>query len=230
MNKQIPFSAVLLAGGIGSRMGNPIPKQYLFLKNKPIVRYSFEVLLTMPGIEQIVVVCDPIYNQIFQTTSSIPISFALPGKRRQDSLFNAIQQLNKETLVCIHDGARPLINSALIDQVLMAAQKWGAAGLGVRVQGTIKKVDLSQFISETIDRSSLWEMQTPQVVLLSLLKKGFSQVNQKNLTVTDDVSLVEWLQHPIKVVEGSYTNIKITTPDDLLLAEYLWDRQCIPTK
>ncbi|KAG6778389.1 hypothetical protein POTOM_018249 [Populus tomentosa] len=126
--------------------------------------------------------------------------------------------LNSE-LVCIHDSARPLVLSEDVEKVLKDGWINGAAVLGVPVKATIKEADGESFVVRTLDRKTLWEMQTPQVMKPELLKKGFELVNREGLEVTDDVSIVEHLKHPVYITEGSYTNIKVTTPDDLLLAE-----------
>lgn len=218
MEQTHPFYVVLAAGGIGMRMGTDIPKQYLSLHNKPLALYSFEVFLSLPEVLGIVVVCDPAYQSLFTPYSKlVNLSFALPGKRRQDSVYNGIEKLTGDPLVCVHDAARPLINSTLVRRAVHAAAEWQAAVLGVSVKGTIKVCDADQNILNTPNRASLWEVQTPQVIRLSLLREGFEKANSQSLTVTDDVSLVELLGKTVKVVESSYSNIKITTPEDLLV-------------
>lgn len=225
MKNNIPFSVVLAAGGIGNRMGTPIPKQYLTLNDKPIALYSFEVFLSMPEVTEIVIVCDPAYRTLFTPYSTqCKISFALPGKLRQDSIFNGIQNISGDPLICVHDAARPLIDAAIVRNVIQNAEEWQAAVLGVRAKATIKVCNDNQMISYTPDRSTLWEMQTPQVVRLSLLKEGYQAAKIGNKAVTDDVSLVELIGKPVKVVEGNYSNIKITTPDDLILLDALWNK------
>ncbi|KAF2309023.1 hypothetical protein GH714_000166 [Hevea brasiliensis] len=151
---------------------------------------------------------------------TVDLKFALPGKERQDSVYNGLQEvdLNSE-LVCVHDSARPLVSSAEVKEVLKDAWINGAAVLGVPAKATIKEANSESFVVRTLDRKTLWEMQTPQVIKPDLLKKGFELVNRGGLEVTDDVSIVEHLKHPVYITEGSYTNIKVTTPDDLLLAE-----------
>ncbi|MFI5343197.1 MAG: 2-C-methyl-D-erythritol 4-phosphate cytidylyltransferase [Chlamydiales bacterium] len=218
----IPFSVIFLAGGVGSRMQAEVPKQYLLLQNKPLALHSFEVFLSLPEVEEIIVVCEKEYEHLFNHAKLI---FAPPGIRRQDSVFNGIQALKhaqENRLVCIHDSARPLIDVDLVRRVVHMAGDWGAAVAGVQVKSTIKLCDAAQVVVNTLDRSHLWEIQTPQVVGLNLLKEGFKQAHERNLTVTDDVSLVELIGKPVKVVEGSYRNIKVTTPEDLILVnQYL---------
>lgn len=219
----IPFSVIFLAGGIGSRMGLNRPKQYLLLQDKPLALYSFEVFAALPEVQEIVVVCESDYESLFQNTPMYAkLTFARPGPRRQDSVWNGLSQLSMtEGLVCVHDSARPLIKASLVRKVVAVAAHCDAAVLGVPVKATIKICDPTQMILSTPDRSALWEMQTPQVVQMSWLKKGFNKVHAENLTVTDDVSVIELIGKAAKVVESSYENIKVTTPDDLVLVQRL---------
>lgn len=223
MEKNIPFSVILLAGGIGRRMKADIPKQYLLIQNKPLALYSFEVFLSLPEAEEIVVVCNQEYEPLFNAYQEDKrITFAASGLRRQDSVYNGMQKLrkgNENRLICIHDSARPLIDATLVRRVVHMADHWDAAVAGVQVKSTIKVCDGAQVVINTLDRTHLWEMQTPQVINLELLREGFDQVREKNLTVTDDVSLVELIGKPVKVVEGCYSNIKVTTPEDLILVK-----------
>ncbi|KAI3408631.1 uncharacterized protein J3R85_020133 [Psidium guajava] len=216
-------SVILLAGGKGKRMGASMPKQYLPLLGQPIALYSFYTFSRMREVKEIIVVCDPSYKDIFEDTKEkvqVDLKFTLPGKERQDSVYSGLQAVDSGSeLVCIHDSARPLISRGDILKVLKDGWENGAAVLGVPVKATIKEANSESFVVRTLDRKTLWEMQTPQVIKPSLLKRGFELVKREDLEVTDDVSIVEHLRHPVYVTEGSYTNIKVTTPDDLLLAE-----------
>nr|BAF98292.1 2-C-methyl-D-erythritol 4-phosphate cytidylyltransferase [Hevea brasiliensis] len=221
--KEKSVSVILLAGGKGKRMGASMPKQYLPLLGQPIALYSFYTFSKMIEVKEIVVVCDPSYQDIFEDAKeniNVDLKFALPGKERQDSVYSGLQEvdLNSE-LVCVHDSARPLVSSADVKKVIEDAWINGAAVLGVPAKATIKEANSESFVVRTLDRKTLWEMQTPQVIKPDLLKKGFELVSRDGLEVTDDVSIVEHLKHPVYITEGSYTNIKVTTPDDLLLAE-----------
>jgi len=216
-------SVILLAGGKGTRMGANMPKQYLPLLGQPIALYSFYTFANMAEVSEIVVVCDPSYRDIFEEAGkdiSIPLKFALPGKERQDSVRSGLQEIGKSTkLACVHDSARPLVLTKDIQQVIRDAAVHGAAVLGVPVKATIKEAGKDLFVTKTLDRRLLWEMQTPQVIEPGLLAKGFELVEREGLEVTDDVSIVEYLKHPVFITQGSYTNLKVTTPDDLLVAE-----------
>lgn len=221
--KERSVSVVLLAGGKGKRMGVTMPKQYLPLLGQPIALYSFYTFCQMNQVKEIIVVCDSSYKDVFEDASeeiSIGLKFALPGKERQDSVFSGLQEIDGSSeLVCVHDSARPLVSAGDIEKVLTDGWLHGAAVLGVPVKATIKEANRESFVVKTLDRKTLWEMQTPQVMKPELLRKGFELVNRNHLEVTDDVSIVEHLKHPVYITEGSYTNIKVTTPDDLLLAE-----------
>jgi 2-C-methyl-D-erythritol 4-phosphate cytidylyltransferase len=220
---KISFSVILLAGGKGTRMKSDTPKQFLLLQNKPLARYSFDLFTSIPGVVELVVVCDPLYQNLFsQTRARIQPKFALPGVRRQDSVLNGLRALsNPENLVCIHDSARPFLTAEIVERVVGAAHKTGAATTGMPIKYTVKTCDKTNRVLDTPDRSRLWEIQTPQVVRSSLLLQGFEKVERESLTVTDDVSLVELLGQPVEVVEGNYANLKITTPEDMTYAHYL---------
>ncbi|KAF5813551.1 putative 2-C-methyl-D-erythritol 4-phosphate cytidylyltransferase [Helianthus annuus] len=221
--KEKSVSVVLLAGGKGKRMGASMPKQYLPLLGQPIALYSFYTFSRMPEVKEIIVVCDPSYRDIFEDARekiNVDLKFALPGKERQDSVYSGLQTIDPTSeLVCIHDSARPLVTSSDVEKVLNDGLRVGASVLGVPAKATIKEGNSESFVVKTLDRKTLWEMQTPQVIKPELLKRGFELVNREDLEVTDDVSIVEHLKHPVYITQGSYTNIKVTTPDDLLLAE-----------
>nr|AMJ39464.1 2-C-methyl-D-erythritol 4-phosphate cytidyltransferase [Bixa orellana] len=221
--KEKSVSVILLAGGRGKRMGASMPKQYLPLLGQPIAMYSLYTFSRLREVKEIVVVCDPSYEDIFEEARekiNIDLKFTLPGKERQDSVYSGLQAVDSNSeLVCIHDSARPLLLAGDVEKVLKDAWLNGAAVLGVPVKATIKEANSESFVVRTLDRKTLWEMQTPQVIKPELLRKGFELVNREGLEVTDDVSIVEYLKHPVYITEGSYTNIKVTTPDDLLLAE-----------
>ncbi|CAO1946833.1 unnamed protein product [Urochloa humidicola] len=227
--KERSVSVILLSGGQGKRMGASMPKQYLPLLGLPIALHSLKTFCQLKEVKEVVVVCDPDYSDLFEGSienMQIPLKFARPGKERQDSVFNGLQEIDGESaLVCVHDSARPLVTSEDLKKVLEDAAVHGAAVLGVPVKATIKEANSDSFVVKTLDRKTLWEMQTPQVMKPNLLRDGFELVKRDGLEVTDDVSIVEYLKHPVYITEGSYTNIKVTTPDDLLLAERLMNEK-----
>mmetsp|Transcript_1638 Transcript_1638/g.4921 ORF Transcript_1638/g.4921 Transcript_1638/m.4921 type:complete len:282 (-) Transcript_1638:198-1043(-) len=215
--------AIVLAGGVGKRMKSDRPKQFLDLQGKTVLERSLELFLTLREVSQVVVVLEESYRDTFSSylkRTDKSFVFADPGKERQDSVYNGLQMAADSTrLICVHDAARPLVTHEEIKDVLRDAAEHGAAVLGVPCKATVKESEDGEFVLRTIERKRLWEVQTPQVVEKQLLIDGFSNVIKNNLEVTDDVSIIEQLGKPVKITVGQYTNIKITTPDDLIVAD-----------
>jgi 2-C-methyl-D-erythritol 4-phosphate cytidylyltransferase len=234
---------VLLAGGKGSRMKASMPKQFLTLQGKPVLQHSLDLFLdSLPAYLQshgcsppscVVLVLDPCYHSDYQyLLEKYPrqLAFANPGVERQGSVENgltALIQLAKTradatdgslTFAAIHDSARPLVTIDEICRVVQDAKQVGAAVLGVPCKATIKESEDGQTVLRTIPRARLWEVHTPQVVNIDTLKRGFAKVQAENIEVTDDVSIVEALGEPVKLTLGEYTNLKITTPEDMDVA------------
>lgn len=206
---------ILLAGGKGTRMGMSIPKQYYSLAGRPVALHSLEVFEQMAMISQIVIVADPEFHHLFPGRV-----FADPGVRRQDSVWNGLQMIEPSIeYICIHDAARPFITVELVQNVLKEAFNMGAAAAAVPLKFSVKQVDSNGRVKCSLDRSEIWEMQTPQAVRKDLLMRGFKLAYDQNLTVTDDVGLVELFDHPVQLVRGSYQNLKITTKEDIQIAE-----------
>lgn len=221
---QLPkTTAIVLAGGTGARMQADKPKQYLTLGDKPLARYSFDLFLDTPEIDEIVVVCSPEYQNLFSVPpGSKPIHFALPGERRQDSVYNGLQAVSPaQELILVHDSARPFIDKALVLRALSAGHEWGAATVGMPIKFTVKVSNPHHFVENTPDRTHIWEIQTPQVIHRAILEEGFRIAHKNGKTVTDDVSLAELIGKEVKLVEGSHTNIKVTVPTDLTIANHL---------
>mmetsp|Transcript_7225 Transcript_7225/g.18488 ORF Transcript_7225/g.18488 Transcript_7225/m.18488 type:complete len:304 (-) Transcript_7225:431-1342(-) len=214
-------SVVLLAGGVGKRMGANIPKQYIQIGGKEVALFSFEVFAQMEQVREIVVVCEEEYENLFRNCGiAKKLFFARPGKERQDSAFNGFSLSHPDSsLVAIHDSARPLVTADSVLACFEDAFEHGAAVLGVPVKSTIKEVDADKFVIRTPDRSTLWEVQTPQVIKPSILREGFAKVKEEDIAVTDDVSIVEALGGTVRITPGDYQNIKLTTPEDMQLAE-----------
>lgn len=207
-------SAILLAGGKGLRMESCIPKQFLTLNGQLIATLSFQALARCSAISEVIVVCDPIYRCHFPDSS-----FACPGPRRQDSLANGFHVASKQsTLILIHDTARPFLYADLLEALIKAGHAYGAAAPALPVKATIKRAQNHQVV-ETLKRSELFEIQTPQILKADLLAEGLRRAEELNLTVTDDISLAELVKHPAQLIPGEETNIKITTPFDLRIAE-----------
>ena len=216
-------AVILLAGGKGKRMKSAVPKQFLPLLGKPVFLRSLDIFRSMTGIvSNIIIVLDESYREEFShiLAEDSRISWADPGTERQDSVFNGLNCVpDTASIVAIHDAARPLVTIAEVTNVLMDGLTHGAAVLGVPMKATVKESADGQFVLRTVERSRLWEIHTPQVSTKALFLEGFAKVKAENLEVTDDVSVIEALGKPVKLTLGEYTNIKLTTPDDLQVAE-----------
>jgi 2-C-methyl-D-erythritol 4-phosphate cytidylyltransferase len=239
---------VLLAGGTGSRMKASMPKQFLPLRGVPVLHHSLDLFLNrLPEYckeqgaappEHVVLVMDPTYQPEYQPIiDNYPegrLSFANPGVERQGSVENGLKKLvevsgGKCEFAAIHDSARPLVTIDEVCDVVRDAKEHGAAVLGVPCKATIKECEDGSFVLRTIPRARLWEVHTPQVVKIETLLRGFKKVEEENLEVTDDVSIVEALGEPVKLTLGEYTNLKITTPEDMDVAgAILEDRKTKP--
>jgi 2-C-methyl-D-erythritol 4-phosphate cytidylyltransferase len=144
------------------------------------------------------------------------------GKERQDSVYNALKALKNEDdleIILVHDGVRPFVTPEQIGRVIQAARSHGAAVLGLPAQDTLKTVDAQGEIRQTLERKDIWQIQTPQAFQAALLWRAFVEAYSRNFYGTDEASLVEELKHPVMVVPGSPWNLKITTPEDLQMAE-----------
>lgn len=214
-------SVIIVAGGSGKRMGRP--KQMLPINGKPVLERSIEAFLKIPQVGQIVVVTgEDIFKKISKHYKNL--THALAGKTRLQSVINGVNALNpKFQLVAVHDGARPLVNPKDIKAALASAAKNKAAVLAVPVKDTIKKVSGGK-ITQTLDRSVLYAAQTPQCYRAEVLKKALTKYgNLKD--ATDESQLVEKLGVKVAVVISDYKNIKITTPEDIIIAEALCKKE-----
>lgn len=224
MSKQTGFSsAVIVAGGSGSRMGRP--KQMLPLGAKPVLVRTVEAFLQTPEIKEIVVVT-PHENRAELQKRFPGIVFADPGKTRLLSVKNGFLKTSAASqLVAVHDGARPLVEPAHISACLQAARQYGAAVLAVPVKDTVKVCE-GGFVQNTLDRAVLWAAQTPQCYRRPVLAEALEKFGQEE-GATDESQLVEKLGIKVRVVPSSYKNNKITTPEDLIFAEALLENSVI---
>lgn len=221
-------AAVLLAAGQGRRMNNPIPKQYLLLKEKPVLYYSLKTL-EESMLDEIILITNAndieyCKNEIidryqFQKVKKIICG----GKERYYSVYNGLNELKEVDYVWIHDGARPFLTNQMILDTFQAVQQYRACVIGMPVKDTIKIVNENKIIQETPPRETIWSVQTPQVFEFSLIKKAYDKFikeKKETLQITDDAMLVEQMTNcDVKLVQGDYHNIKITTPEDLIIAE-----------
>ena len=222
------YIALIPAAGMGSRMQAGINKQYLQLGDRPLLAHTLAVFERHPAIDRVVVVVPAAEIDYCQRTVVAACGYTkvtavvAGGAERQDSVRLGLDACgaHDDDLVLIHDGARPFLNAAQIDAVLAAAMDTGAALLGVPVKDTIKQVAAGRVVC-TPERGSLWQAQTPQAFRLGLIRTAHHQALRDDFRGTDDATLVERLGQPVAMVTGSYRNLKITTPEDLVLAQAL---------
>jgi len=222
------LSAIIVAAGQGKRLKAAVSKPLVKIGKIPAIAYSLSALNKHPGIDEIIVVVNVKNHQavsrIIKDYSFKKVkSLVLGGKLRQDSVYNGLKKVNSNSdWVLIHDSARPFIDRKSITEVILAAKKTGAAILGVPVKATIKSIKSGGLVDRTLNRANLWEIQTPQVFKKELIFRAYKEYSKMN--VTDDASLVEKLGKKVKIVSGSYENIKITTKEDLLFARAIAGR------
>jgi 2-C-methyl-D-erythritol 4-phosphate cytidylyltransferase len=224
------IAAIIAAAGVGTRMGQTIPKPYLLLAGKPILAHTLKIFETIREVNQVIVVVHPDDLDYCQDNVLSPFGFKkvlrlVPGgKERQDSVYHALKVLQNEDdveIILVHDGVRPFISHEHIHRVIQGARRHGAVVLGWPAQDTLKKVNSEGQVLGTVERQDIWQIQTPQGFQAPLLWRAFVDAYSRNFYGTDEASLVEGLQHPVVVLPGSPFNLKITTPDDLRLAEVL---------
>jgi len=218
--------ALILAAGRGMRMGTAKKKPYLLLAGKPVVYYTLFEFEQSPLIDEIVLVVGQ--DEVPYARSSLVDAFqftkvstiVVGGLKRQDSVWEGLRAVKSDCeVVMVHDGVRPFISQALLQKTGQAMENSGAAIVAVPVKDTIKTVSPQREVLTTLDRSTLWAIQTPQVFRRDLLEKAFEKAIDDRFYATDDAALVERLGERVTIVEGSYENIKITTPEDLVLGE-----------
>lgn len=221
------IGAVVLAGGKGKRMHSQVQKQYLLLGEKPLILHSLETFERSPVDAVVLVVgageTDGVKRELLKPAKFKKISSVVEGgKERYHSVYAGLKALDCD-YVLIHDGARPLVTEDIIERAIEGAVEYQACVVGMPVKDTIKTVDRNGFSSETLDRSRLWQIQTPQAFSYGLVRSAYDWImeDEKRQTgITDDAMVVEsWCGRPVKLIEGSYENLKVTTPEDLVMAE-----------
>jgi 2-C-methyl-D-erythritol 4-phosphate cytidylyltransferase len=216
------IAAIIVAGGSGKRMGQP--KQFLPLAGKAVVAWTVEAFKKIKGIDRIVLL---VAGDDLERAKLLEVTVAEAGPERTDSVRNGLKLVEPDTeLVIIHDGARPLITADVIEKAIKEAREYGAAVVGVPVKDTLKIVEHGTLnVEKTINRDDIWMIQTPQVFKYEIITRAYASGKK----ATDDAKLVEDLGIKVKMVMGSYENIKITTPEDLIMAEaVLRSRNVLP--
>lgn len=217
--------SVILAGGKGKRMGSKLSKQFIEINNKPIIYYTLKAFESCKEIDDLVLVLPKDEIDYFKKEIEPRFDFKISkivegGKERQDSVYNALNSIEDCEIVLIHDGARAFVSNKIIEDGIKYSREFGSAAPGVMPKDTIKVKNLSGFSINTPERKSLVAVQTPQCFKYDLIKKGHEKVKHENIKVTDDTMIVELLGERVYIFEGDYKNIKVTTPEDLILAKH----------
>lgn len=218
-------SVVIVSAGKGSRMKANINKQFLKIRDKEVIAHTIDKFYNNKNIKEIIIVIREDEKEFFDENiikkyryKNIKIAFG--GKERQDSVYNGLKEVDENCeIVLIHDGARPFVSNEIIEKSIENAKKYNSAIVGVPVKDTIKIVNEDNDVVNTPNRSRLWSIQTPQVFDYSLIMKAHEKAKNDKYYGTDDSMLMEYLGYNVRVVEGEYNNIKITTPEDLKIAE-----------
>ncbi len=222
MNKRITAAALIPAAGNSTRMGGS-NKQFLIFEGKPVLAHTLSTFSAMPEITEVVIVTR---NEDIPVVENLVKEFSIPkvkavvsgGDTRQASVFAGLLHIT-EDIVLIHDGARPFVKEEEIRQLLEILTSCPAAALGVPVKDTVKRVAQNGLVTETLPREELWQIQTPQGFRTKEILSAHQKAAEQGVSVTDDCALAEYIELPVRIVPGSYRNIKITTPEDIPLAE-----------
>jgi 2-C-methyl-D-erythritol 4-phosphate cytidylyltransferase len=222
-------TAIIVGAGEGKRMGGPVPKSFLPIAGRPLVLRALDRFFSARSIEKVICVVAGKEMQRGQALmqgdfhlSHRPWTLQAGGATRQKSVRRGLEKLDSNCeIVVIHDAARPFVSASLIDRCVDEACRVDAIVVGVPVRNTIKVVSEDLWVQATPARNSLWEIQTPQVFRKELIVQAHDRAVRQAIDATDDATLVEQMGKPVLVVPGETTNIKITTPEDILLAEAL---------
>ncbi|MFH1776517.1 MAG: 2-C-methyl-D-erythritol 4-phosphate cytidylyltransferase [Candidatus Omnitrophota bacterium] len=218
-------SAIVASAGCGKRFKSRINKAFVCLQNKPIAAFSLKVIAELKSVSEIIFVINKddyrrAKKLLAEYRVSKPVRIVFGGSQRHLSVYRGLKSVSEEAdLILVHDAARPLIDKKIVEQAIAQAKRYGAAAIAVPVISTIKQADNRRFVTRTLPRQALWDIQTPQVFCRKLLLRAYECAEKKN--VTDDAMLVERIGEKVKIVKGRYSNIKITTQIDLRIAEEL---------
>ncbi len=220
--------ALIVSAGKGHRFMGEKKKQFYLLADKPIIAHTLDKFEASPLIRSIFLVVgeedmDYSLKEIVEKYHYKKISQIIPGgKRRQDSVKNGLDLLPRNTeVVVIHDGVRPFVTREMIEESIRSAMRFGAVVFAMPVKETIKVAHPDGTVLKTLERESLWQVQTPQSFQVDLIKKAYGRAIEDGFIGPDDASLVERLGEKVHILPGTYANIKITTPEDILLAKLL---------
>lgn len=218
---QIPVSVIIPAAGSGKRMGGGTAKQFLPLGGEPVLLRTVRLFSSSPLVDEIVLAAGDV-EATAELVGHLPkvTRIVQGGAERQDSVWAALQVVqSRPRLICVHDAARPLLTQETLHGILQAAGEHSAQVVAVPVKDTIKVAGPDGLVTATPDRASLWAVQTPQVFWVETLVAAYKQAEAEGFRGTDCASLVERAGVPVRIFPGDSTNLKLTTPEDLLLAE-----------
>ena len=224
---------IIVAAGSGSRMNTNINKQFIKLNDKEIIAHTIEKFYNNKNINDIVIVIKEdeakfFKKEILDKYRFKNIKIAYGGKERQDSVYSGIKLLDKNCkYVLIHDGARPFVDEDIINRSLDEVKAFKSIVVGVPVKDTIKVVNNNNSVVDTPNRSTLWSVQTPQTFDYNIIKKAYEDAFDNNFYGTDDAMLVERIGYTIKMIYGSYNNIKVTTPEDIIIGTQIINSQVL---
>ena len=224
MEKQ-KYAAIVLAAGSGKRMNSKVHKQYLIIQNRPVLYYSLKAFEDS-AVDEIVLVVGKGEEEFCrkEIVDKYGISkvkaIVEGGKERYHSVFEGLKQTSDADYVLIHDGARPFVNQKIIRRCMLEVPEYQACVVGMRVKDTIKIADEGGYAKQTPDRKNVWMIQTPQTFSYALIYEAYEEMlKTEDTAITDDAMVLERIKgKKSKLIEGSYRNIKITTPEDLLIA------------
>ncbi len=219
-------TALIPAAGMGRRMGRTMAKQFLPLGDKPMLAHTLLAFQRSTDVDEIIPILseDDMEHCLRDVIEAFHITkvktLVVGGRERQDSVYNGIKKLEKDaSVVLVHDGVRPFVTAAMIKECVDRARKGECVAVGVPLKDTIKEVGDDGSVRQTLERSRLWAIQTPQAFPAKVLRKAYEESYRKKVLGTDDAMLAERAGNKVWVIMGSYDNIKITTPEDLLIAE-----------
>jgi 2-C-methyl-D-erythritol 4-phosphate cytidylyltransferase len=233
LNANRPATAVIVAAGTGTRMNAPLPKQFLFLNDKPILFHTLKPFLAATLIDEIIIVVHPDWLNRPEVKNCLPIKFdksirVVPGgEKRQNSVYNGISAISESAkIVVVHDGVRPFVTPEEIDETIRMCKSYDGAILAIPAVDTLKEVGNATIV-RTIDRSNIWQAQTPQTFRKSILLRAFETAFSDGFIGTDEASLVERIGGKIAVLNGRPENIKITCQYDLNIAKSTLDGRSV---
>ena len=225
--KNVKTAAIVLAAGQGKRMHSKVQKQFLEIQGYPVLYYSLRCFQESPLIQDIILVTGEesisyCKEEIVQKYGFTKVSAVIPGgKERYDSVYAGLCECRDCEYVLIHDGARPFVTEEILKRGLQKVKETGACVIGMPSKDTVKLSDEEGYVKETPNRKCVWTIQTPQIFSYSLIREAHDSIRQKDMSkITDDAMVAEHETGvKIRFSEGSYRNIKITTPEDLVIAE-----------